>query len=795
MKRKTVKFSKKGNLVAHKLDPGVFIVEIPEAGLKISLGQPPDAVKRFQQVGYFGSNAIDMFVIADSKMQDDSISWRLIEFPMMYALYMKLVTVNGNTMPAFFAGEYPTVIGLERDVQKALKMIKYGNYGVDSLDELDAMDIPNETRDALRQEILGLSVGNEIKECREFIKTVKLVEKPKGTKEFSDLPNGVKIGRIGYNAYRFVYKSDQIDVNVTLEPEEKFRGPVQYKHLKFPVANFGIWHTGEYDGMDAYQSCAHTTIIHKYAPVLIDYPSNVTDIINHNGLSKQSVNTVVATHNHDDHNGAIVELFRRTEPCHVITTEPVKYSLIKKMSTLVDLPENTISESFNWTILPFRKDEPFETEPYNLDGLNITGHLSCHSVPTTLYTFKINHDGYDFRYGHFLDIVAFKRMKTMVKDGWMPKRHLEYLDKTIRKTKYSLIKYDTGCANDAAIPFTVHGQWQDLANSATEKSFRVFTHVNKDQLSEEYEKEGRFVEVGDFDAAVRGDDGRLVRFGKGLDPAISFFSRAYQAVLAYFKSLTGDIVDDEWGRLARHYAYAFANTPKQIDQNIGSFLIEQGEQSDYVFVIIRGRAEIRMFNKRGTLISRSYVGDGEVIGDLGVLSGHARMASVQNLNRLSYLAIPASLFNEAMSALKISYEGLFKQIFERRLMFQAADTAASDVSTIVLNDIGRNSETIEVKKDEKLIEEGSIDRWLYIIPGSAQIAVNGKKKKITGPEMVGEREFFLWNEKKNVKRVHSVIAMSDMTVLRMRADSVRKVPVIADNIRRLIRDRAEIYQL
>jgi hypothetical protein len=145
--------------------------------------------------------------------------------------------------------------------------------------------------------------------------------------------------------------------------------------------------------------------------------------------------------------------------------------------------------------------------------------------------------------------------------------------------------------------------------------------------------------------------------------------------------------------------------------------------------------------------------------------------------------------------LNISYEGVFKQVFERRLMFQSADIAARDVSTIVLNNIGRNSETVQVKKGEELVKEGSIDRWLYILPGSAHIVVNGKKKKIKGPEMIGEREFFLWNEQKNVKRLHSVIVASDMTVLRMRADTIRKVPVIADNIRRIIRSREEIYQL
>ncbi len=789
MKRIERTVSKNEKLIVNRLDPGVFVVEMPDTGLKISLGQPPDAVKRFQQVGYFGVNAIDHFILADTKMQDDSISWNLIEFPVLYALYLKMVEVNGNFIPSFFASVFPTLIGLEKDVEKALKVIKYGNYGVDSLEEFDGMKIPGKTRDALKKEICGLAVGNEIKESNTFIHSINLLENPKDEAEFSRLKSGVRIGHIGYNTYRIIYKKDHVDVNVTLGIDESFRAPVEYKHLKFPVTNFGIWHTGEFDGMDPYRSCAHTSIIHKYEPILIDYPSNMTDIINHNGLSKQSINTVIATHNHDDHNGAMVELFRRTHPCNIITTEPVKYTLIKKLAALADLPESTVSASFNWIVLPFRKDNPYQTEEYNLDGLKITGHLSCHSVPTTIFTFAINHDGYEFSYGHFLDIVAFKRMQMLVKDSFMPRKHLEHLDQTIRKKEYSLIKYDTGCTSDTAVPFTVHGQWQDLSNSATEKSFRVFTHVNKNQLDKDYEKEGRFVEIGDLDFALRTKDGRLIRFGQGLNPSISFFTRGYQAVLNYFQSLMGNVTDEKTVQMMQHYAYAFANTPKQIDSNIGSFLIEQGGKSDFVYIIIRGRAEIRTFDKTGKLILKSTVGDGEVLGDIGVIGRRTRMSSVKSINRLSYLAIPANLFREAMDAMNITNKGQFRQIFDRRLFFQSADKIAEDVSTIVLNEIGRKSRFKNFKKGEKIISKSDEDNLLYIVNGSVQLRAGKRSKKIQGPTMVGECEFFLFNGKDKVKRLHTVTALESMKALCLNPDVVRKVPVIVDNIRRMVRQR------
>jgi len=789
MRHSTHASSPKNRLYCNKLDPGVFVVEVPETGRKISLGQPPDVIKRLQQVGYHGANGVTTFVLVDSKRQGDSISWCLTEFPILYALYFIMVEKNGVLMPAFHAGQKPMLAGLPGDVRKALAMIKYGNYGMDSIDEIDAMDIPPATREALRKEILGLAVGNVILDSESFIDSATLDEWPHNENEFTDLGDGIRLGHLGYNRYRFVYKDDSIDVDASLLPDEQFRAPVAYKHLKFPVANFGIWHTGEYDGMDPYYSCAHTSIIHKYEPVLVDYPSNMTDIINHHGLSKESINTVFVTHNHDDHIGAMVELFRRTRPCRVITTEPVRFSVVKKLAALVDLPEEVVTASFEWHILPFRRDKPYQTETVNFEGLRATGHLSCHSVPTTVYTFAVNQDGYNYTYGHFLDIVAFKRMGKMVKEGWMPAKHLDHLDTVIRKTPYSLIKYDAGCTSDASLPFTVHGQWQDLVESQTDRAFRVFTHAPEPQLDPAYESEGRFVAVGDLDSALRDPTGRLVRLGADKPAITAFYTRAFQAAWAYLQSLLDCPPESPEGKLLNHYAGAFANCPKHPDPNIGAFLFQQGAPSDSVIFIVRGRAEIIIQDPKGKVTFRSSVGDGEVVGDVGVLSGEARIASVKSLNRLSYLTIPSSLFLEAMEALGIRHAGFFKQLFKRRLTFQYASQLTRDLSTLELNRLARIAKPLKVRKGEVLYRKGEKDGRLLIAPKSVELTVGGEKTKLPGPTLIGECEFFLHGKRMPSARLHGAVAGVAMELLELEHDDVMHVPVMVDNLRRLIRTR------
>lgn len=792
MKRRTQIFSPKRKIIVNKLDPGVFVVEIPKTGRKISLGQPPDTIKRLQQVGYYDVNAVDSFVLIDSKLQGDSICWVLSEFPILYALYLRPVDQGGQLIPAFFAGKFPVIAGLENDVKQTLKMIKYGNYGLDHIEEIDGMNIPGATKTALKKEILGLGVGFEIKDSESFIKPIILDPEPNHSNEFSDLGDSIFIGRIGYNHYQFIFENDAIDVDVTLQKDEQFRNSIEYKHLKFPQTNFGIWHTGEYDGMDPYFSCAHTTIIHKYNPVLIDYPSSITDIINHNGLSKQSINTIIVTHNHDDHIGGMVELFRRSIPCQIITSEPVKYSVIKKIAALVDLPDNVVESSFEWTILPFLPKKPYQTETLNLDGLNITGHLSCHCVPTTIYTIAINHDGLEYTYAHILDIVSFRRMRSMVKDGWMPAAHLKYLDHLIRKTKYNLLKYDAGCISNESAPFSVHGQWQDLIKAETDRSFRIFTHVNESQLSGDYAKEGRFVRVGDLDNAIKSPAGRLIEFGKGLNENIPFFHQAYRIIINYYNSLMSQPFSETIQNKMQHYAYSFANAPKPADLNIGYYLIEQGTISNFVYVIIKGRAEICIHSDAGKTIFSSVVGDGEVIGDIGTLSENPRMASVKTLNRLSYLAIPSSLFKEAMTEMNIDYIGHFKALFEKRLLFQSAWEISKDVSTTVFNEIAQKSKSRQIKKGEYLIKKGENKNSIIVFSGNAIFEVGRKHIKLEGPTIIGEHSRFGYQKSRLEDRPYSVIADETMTIIEVDNDVIKGVPVILDNIRLLMRKREKL---
>ncbi|MBT6612119.1 MAG: hypothetical protein HOB38_08430, partial [Deltaproteobacteria bacterium] len=87
------------------------------------------------------------------------------------------------------------------------------------------------------------------------------------------------------------------------------------------------------------------------------------------------------------------------------------------------------------------------------------------------------------------------------------------------------------------------------------------------------------------------------------------------------------------------------------------------------------------------------------------------------------------------------------------------------------------------------------DNQLFVVQEGVQLSAGRRRKKIVGPALVGECEFFLPDIADKTSRLHSVVALKSMKVLSLNADIVRKVPVIVDNIRRIIRKRKmSIYQ-
>ena len=122
---------------------GVFLVEIPEAGLRVPCSCPAGTIKHLRLQGLVaptersgvrfetGPNAI---LLSDLPVQGGTFA-NLAEFPVLQMLYrqgMLLPGHPGNT------GRRPMLIGIEDQLRAQAAYIFRGNYGLASLEELRA---------------------------------------------------------------------------------------------------------------------------------------------------------------------------------------------------------------------------------------------------------------------------------------------------------------------------------------------------------------------------------------------------------------------------------------------------------------------------------------------------------------------------------------------------------------------------------------------------------------------------------------------------------------------------------
>ncbi|MDE1153922.1 MAG: cyclic nucleotide-binding domain-containing protein [Micavibrio sp.] len=94
----------------------------------------------------------------------------------------------------------------------------------------------------------------------------------------------------------------------------------------------------------------------------------------------------------------------------------------------------------------------------------------------------------------------------------------------------------------------------------------------------------------------------------------------------------------------------------------GDIVIEQGNIGNRAFIIESGRVEVFMRDDRGRNVKIAEAGPGEIIGEMAVITGNARSASIRTLENSVLITISAKDIQETMG----QPGGLFQHVM--RLM-------------------------------------------------------------------------------------------------------------------------------
>jgi CRP-like cAMP-binding protein len=82
----------------------------------------------------------------------------------------------------------------------------------------------------------------------------------------------------------------------------------------------------------------------------------------------------------------------------------------------------------------------------------------------------------------------------------------------------------------------------------------------------------------------------------------------------------------------------------------GQVVCTEGEPSEHLFVVRRGRVRVLVQSPRGDELTLSVLGPGDTLGELSVIDGHPRSATVEAVDDAELVTLPAADVRAALHA-------------------------------------------------------------------------------------------------------------------------------------------------
>ncbi|MEO5350069.1 MAG: transporter substrate-binding domain-containing protein [Magnetococcus sp. YQC-3] len=459
------------NLLTLQVTPGVFWLQVPEAGLYILCGCPSEVVKHLMRRGYISNTSKDgvpfetgpnVILLSDVLVQNGGFS-NLAEFPVLQMLYRQGIIIPKHPNNT---GLKPMLIGSAAQVQAQMAYIYRGNYGLISTEEIMATGVDASMADIMMRIKLKFAFG-AIRSPADFLDTLEVGDKP------VEIRNGVMVERSGFNRYRFSFRDESTEVDLNLPPGVAYESPYPLGRHQLKQHQFAIVHTGEGDGWDINRPSMGSMIIFHGRIYLIDASPGIMQSLTSLGVDISEVYGIFHTHAHDDHFAGLPALIQTDRRLKYFATPLVRASVTKKFAALMSLGEEKFAQFFQIQDLVL-------DEWNDCDGLEVMPLFSPHPLETTLFMFRSQDDGGEFQtYAHWADLSAFKVLDGMTGDGagsvpvaFMDKVKADYLRPA------NLKKLDIGGG-------MIHGVAEDFRHDNSNRL--ILAHIARNLTTQEME--------------------------------------------------------------------------------------------------------------------------------------------------------------------------------------------------------------------------------------------------------------------------------------------------------------------
>lgn len=657
---------------------GVWLLDVPETGLRILCGCPPDVIKLLMKRGMIGRKQWDQglwedgpnaILLSDLPVQEGKFA-NLIEFPVLQMFYRQGMIIPGHPGNT---GIKPVIIGLSSQISAVCEYLFRGTYGLADREEIIQCNIQKEFAD----EILALKLAFAFNKIRNSEDILELHPLDSGEREIRE---GLRVHRIAVNRFVFTYGNETVEIDLNLLANQQYVSPIKLEYHTIKRDYFSVIHIGEGDGWDPQRPCMSSIVTFQGKIYLIDTGPNILDSLTALGICVNEIEGIFHTHAHDDHFAGLTSLVRTDHKIKYYATKLVRASVMKKLTSLMSLPEKRFMRSFE--VHDLKHDEW-----NNIDGLEVMPVFSPHPVETNVLFFRTMWENGYKTYAHLADIAS----KTVLERLLLKEpNHTEISEKLYRQftariaQSQDLKKIDIGGG-------MIHGEATDFAKDKSGKI--VLAHIGRDLTNDEKEI-GSNASFGMEDVLI---------------PSRHDFIRDIARV--YLRTYFPDAAENDITMLL--------NCPMQT-QNMGYIIQKRDAPIDSVYLIITGVVEMVRANtdevnmlSAGTLIGESHALGDEVPERTYRARSYINVLIIPNALYVAFIqrnAVIADVRRNCQTAFFLQMTPLFGEMVSSPILHTIA-------LSLILHMV-KKGEGIDNLKEQSLciIRKGSFDLFIEDTP-------------------------------------------------------------------------------
>lgn len=199
-----------------------------------------------------------------------------------------------------------------------------------------------------------------------------------------------KLGRVtdlpAEIAFNIIYETGE-------RPPEPFQPPI-----------LGITCLGPSTGFDPEENTSGFILWINRQGVMIDPPVNSTEWLRQSNVNPRSINSIILTHCHADHDAGTFQKILEEGKITIYTTETVIYSFIRKYNALTGIAIKELFELFEFVPVVIGK-------PYVINGAEFRFNYALHSIPSLCFDFTFEDQSFMYSSDHLNDPTRFKELR------------------------------------------------------------------------------------------------------------------------------------------------------------------------------------------------------------------------------------------------------------------------------------------------------------------------------------------------------------------------------------------------